>query len=296
MKTVLITGANGFVSWYLIRDLLQKEYTIIATGKGASRLSFTNPNLIYETLDFTDENLVLAIFKKHQPNLVVHAGAMSKPDECELNREAAFLTNASGTKHLLKAAALYKSYFLFVSTDFVFAGNSLHYKEDDLLAPVNYYGETKKLAEDAVQAYPFNWSIVRTILVYGKPMSGRQNILTLVANALQKGEPLKIFSDQTRTPTYVEDLSGALVQLLEKRSNGIFHISGTDAVTPYQMACAVAEHFGFAIAKIENVTAATFQQPALRPPITGFDLTKAATQLSYKPTSFNGGLQKTFEV
>ena len=295
MKTVLITGANGFVNWYLIRDLLQKAYTIIATGKGAPRLQFTHRNLIYETLDFTDENSVLSIFKKHQPNLVVHAGAMSKPDECELNRDAAFLTNVSGTKHLLNAAALYNSYFLFVSTDFVFAGKSLHYKESDALAPVNYYGETKKLAEDAVQAYPLNWSIVRTILVYGKPMSGRQNILTLVANALQKGEPLKIFSDQTRTPTYVEDLSGALVHLLEKRSTGIFHISGTDAVSPYQMACAVAEHFGFDVAKIENVTAATFQQPALRPPITGFDLTKAATQLAYKPTSFKEGLRKTFE-
>lgn len=227
--------------------------------------------------------------------MVVHAGAMSKPDDCELQQDLAKLTNLTGTEFLLQAAAQYKSYFLFVSTDFVFEGKSLHYKEGDALAPVNYYGVTKKLAEEAVQNYPFEWSIVRTILVYGRPMSGRQNILTVVANALQKGEPLRIFSDQTRTPTYVEDLSRALVTMLENKSTGIFHISGEDVITPYHMACAVATHLGYDPDTIEDVTVATFQQPALRPPITGFDLTKAITKLNYKPTSFTEGLRKTFE-
>lgn len=296
MKTVLITGANGFVSWYLIRDLLAGNIKIIATAKGTSRLPFQDEKLVYETLDFTDAEQVTAVFEKHQPDMVVHAGALSKPDECELHKEAAYNTNVRGTEQLLQAAARYKSYFLFVSTDFVFEGKSLQYKEDDDLQPVNYYGLTKKWAEETVRNYPFNWSIVRTILVYGKPMSGRQNILTMVANALQKGEALKIFSDQTRTPTYVEDLSSAIISMLQKRSTGIFHIAGADAVTPYQMACAVAGHLGYEANRIENVTAAVFQQPALRPPITGFDLTKAATELFYKPTSFAAGLKKTFEV
>src|SRR5215218_1234852 len=173
MKTVLITGANGFVACYLIRTLLQKPYSIVATGKGPSRLPFSNSKLVYETLDFTNEEAVTAVFKKHKPDIVVHAGAMSKPDECELNRDAAFQTNVHGTEYLLQSAAEYQSYFLFVSTDFVFEGKSLHYSESDALGPVNYYGETKKLAEAAVQKYAFDWSIVRTILVYGKPISGR---------------------------------------------------------------------------------------------------------------------------
>lgn len=296
METVLITGANGFVSWYLIRDLLDHNYKIVATGKGPSRLPFQDERLVYETLNFTDAGDVAAVFEKHQPHLVVHAGAMSKPDECEVQQEEAMLTNVRGTEFLLQAAAQYKSYFLFVSTDFVFEGKSLHYKEGDKLAPVNYYGLTKKQAEEAVQQYPFAWSIVRTILVYGKPMSGRQNILTVVANALQKGEPLRIFSDQTRTPTYVEDLSRGLATMLEKKSTGIFHISGEDVITPYHMACAVAAHFGYNGDTIENVTATTFQQPAARPQITGFDLTKTKTMLNYQPTSFAEGLRKTFEV
>jgi dTDP-4-dehydrorhamnose reductase len=271
MNTVLITGSNGFVACYLIQMLLQKSYTIIATGKGPSRLPFSDPKLLYETLDFTNEEAVTAVFEKHKPNIVVHAGAISKPDECEQNRDAAFQTNVRGTEYLVQAAAKLQSYFLFISTDFVFEGASLHYKESDALAPVNYYGETKMLAEAAVQKYPFQWSIVRTILVYGKPISGRQNLLTMVANALQKNETLKIFNDQTRTPTYVEDLAYALAKMIDKKSTGIYHISGEDVITPYHIALAVAKYLQLDEQKIEAATVATFAQPAARPPITGFD-------------------------
>jgi dTDP-4-dehydrorhamnose reductase len=296
MKTILITGANGFVSWYLVRDLLKQDHKIIATSRGVSRLSFQDPRLIYETLDFTNADDVNAVFKKYKPDVVVHAGAMSKPDECEINRDAAFLTNVKGTEYLLQAAALCKSFFLFVSTDFVFEGKSLHYIERDALNPVNYYGETKKLAEEAVQNYVGKWSIVRTVLVYGKPMSGRQNILTIVAQMLESGEPYKVFNDQTRMPTYVEDLATALITILHKQATGIFHICGIDVLTPYQMACAAAEHLGYAIDQLEKVTAATFKQPAARPPVTGFDLSKAAAALGYKPTPFAEGLKKTFAI
>jgi dTDP-4-dehydrorhamnose reductase len=233
--------------------------------------------------------------EKYKPAVVVHAGAISKPDDCEQDKETAFQVNIKGTHHLLHAAAACKSHFIFMSTDFVFEGKSLAYKETDALQPVNYYGQTKVEAEKAVQMYPFTWTIVRTVLVYGKPMSGRQNLLTNVVAALKKGESLKIFNDQMRTPTYVEDLANALAEMIRKESPGIFHISGNDVLTPYQMAVAAAGQVGLDGRMIIPVTAETFQQPALRPPITGFDLTKAATELSYTPTSFANGLAKTFE-
>jgi dTDP-4-dehydrorhamnose reductase len=132
--------------------------------------------------------------------------------------------------------------------------------------------------------------------VYGKPMSGRQNILSIVAQTLQKREPYQVFSDQTRMPTYVEDVALALTSLINKQSTGIFHISGSDVLTPYQMACAVAKHLKLDEKLIAEVTSATFLQPAVRPPVTGFDLTKAKTELFYKPTSFAEGLKKTFEI
>lgn len=300
MQKVLITGANGFVGYYLAKQLLKSNHFVIATGKGACRLPFASPHpiairFIYETLDFTNDEEVKNVFEKHQPNVVVHCGALSKPDECELNKEAAFLTNVTGTINLLNAATKFKSFFIFLSTDFVFSGEDGMYKEEDKRKPVNYYGQTKLLAEDEVQQYKWDWAIVRTVLVYGKPFLSRQNILTNTANALQKGEELKIFDDQVRTPTYVEDLANAIISIINKKAKGIYHVSGEDVMTPYGIAVAVAHHLHLDASLIEKVTEKDFDQPAKRPLKTGFDISKAKRELDYSPVSFEEGLRRTFE-
>src|SRR5919199_4571779 len=164
MPTILITGANGFVGYYLTLQLLQQSYKVIATGKGENRLPFTDANFVYESLDFTDEENIKAVFEKYRPDVVIHGGAISKPDECELHKEKAYLINVTGTELLLQQATVYQSFFVFISTDFVFSGEEKRYKEEDATGPVNYYGQTKVLAEAAVRQYPHDWSIVRTVL------------------------------------------------------------------------------------------------------------------------------------
>lgn len=295
MQTVLITGANGFIGQYLTRQLLQKGFSIIATGKGACRLPFTHSNLVYEPLDFTEKEAIDNLVQKYGPQVIVHAGALSKPDACELDKKTAYLINVTGTIHLLQAAQTCMAFFVYLSTDFVFEGNNLHYKEEDALSPVNYYGETKKRAEGEVKKYEWGWSIVRTILVYGHPRGSRHNILTMVAEGLKEGKTFKIVNDQVRTPTYVEDLVGGIVTIIEKRKAGIYHLSGSDVTTPYQMACAAADYLGLDKTKIEKVTAESFNEPARRPRTTGFNLTRAKTELQYQPTPFAIGLRKTFE-
>jgi len=295
MQTVLITGANGFIGQYLSRQLLHKGCKVIATGKGESRLSFTHENLVYQTLDFTVKEEVENVLQQYQPQIIVHAGALSQPNTCEQDKETAFLINVTGTQHLLQASQKCKAFFVYLSTDFVFEGTQLNYKEEDALAPVNFYGETKKRAEREVQQYPLGWSIIRTILVYGHPRGSRHNILTMVAEGLKEGRALKIVDDQVRTPTFVEDLVSGIVTIIEKRKEGIFHLSGSDVTTPYQMACAVAYYLELDKSQIEKVTAESFNEPARRPRTTGFDLTKAKMELNYKPTPFDVGLRKTFE-
>ena len=295
MKTVLVSGANGFIGWYLVRDLLANGFRVIATGKGPSRLAVDCANFQYETLNFTDRAEVNAVVERFTPDALIHAGAMGRPVECEMNRDAALRTNVTGTDYLLEAAAAHRCHFVFISTDFVFDGTSLGYTEADAFGPVNYYGHTKAWAEAAVNRYPFDWSIVRTILVYGKPMTGRENLLTIVADKLRNGETYQVFSDQTRMPTYVEDLSAGIVTIVQKQATGIYHLSGNDVLTPYQMALELANHFDFDGNRIVEVTSATFKQPALRPPKTGFDLSKAKTELGYVPTPFKDGLRKMFD-
>ena len=294
MQTVLITGANGFVGTYL-SQLLLSDYKVIATGKGACRLDIDHPHFRYESLDFTQEKEVLTVLATFKPDIIVHAGAWSKPDDCELHKEQAFLANVTSTDYLLRAAARLKSFFIFLSTDFVFSGNEGMYGEEDPAAPVNYYGQTKLEAESLVNQYPYAWSIVRTVLVYGKPHGSRHNLLTMVANALKNGQSLKIFDDQVRTPTYVEDLAQGIKSIIDKRAQGIYHISGEDVRTPYQMAVEVADFLKLDKDLVEKVTEASFNQPARRPLKTGFNLAKAKRDLGYLPTPFKEGLKKTFQ-
>ena len=295
MQTLLVTGANGFIGQYLTAALLQKGYNILATGRGAYRSSLVHPQLQYQALDFTQSDAVAELLRVHRPQVVVHAGALSKPDDCERNRVAAYVTNVTGTQNLLAAAAKSKSFFVYLSTDFVFDGSRLNYTESDPLQPVNYYGQTKKEAEEAVQQYPYGWSIVRTILVYGNPRGSRPNLLTRVAEGLKVGRPLKIVDDQVRTPTFVEDLVTGMVNIIDGRKGGIYLLSGKDVTTPYNMACAVADYLKLDKERIEKVTAASFNEPAQRPRTTGFDLTKAQKDLGYAPVSFDEGLRRTFE-
>lgn len=292
---VLITGANGFLGHYLTQQLLQKRTEVIATGKGNCRLPFSGAaNFVYAPMDFSEAENVKAVFGQHKPTVVVHAGAISKPDECEENNEATWLANVTGTANLLATAEKNNCPFIYISTDFVFDGVKGMYTETDEPNPVNYYGQTKLAAEKLVQRYDGNWAIVRTVLVYGKPLSGRSNILTIIKEKLEKGERYKVVSDQIRTPTYVEDLATGIILIIDKNKTGTWHLSGADVLTPYAMACAAADYLQLDKNLLTEVTAASFTQPAVRPPKTGFNISKAKSELGYNPLSFAEGLQKTF--
>jgi dTDP-4-dehydrorhamnose reductase len=292
---ILLTGANGFLGYYLTEKLLQKKYDVIATGKGSCRLPFGHfDNFSYHEMDITDPFSVHDVFEKNSPAVVIHAGAISKVDDCELNQWEAYRVNTEATVTMLVNAEEHKSFFIFVSTDFVFDGEKGMYKEDDQTNPVNFYGKTKLEAEDAVKEYPYDWSVVRTILVYGNPQANRANIVTVVKDKLEKGEKYNVVDDQVRTPTFVGDLVDGIIAIVEKKAKGLFHISGEDTWTPYQMAVKTAEYLGLNSSLINKVTAADFSQPAKRPPKTGFVIDKARKVLGYAPLSFEEGLKRTF--
>ncbi|HEX6846728.1 MAG TPA: SDR family oxidoreductase [Chitinophagaceae bacterium] len=292
---VLITGANGFLGYFLVEQLLANEYPVIATGRGKCRLPFSaHKNFQYLEMDFTDPFSIHDVFETMKPEVVVHAGAMSKPDECETNQMLAYLVNVEGTVQLLINSEELKSFFIFLSTDFVFDGEKGMYREEDLPGPVNYYGRTKLEAEEAVREYEHDWAIVRTVLLYGKNHSGHANILKIVKEKLEKGEEYNVVDDQVRTPTYVEDLARGIVSIIEKKATGIFHLSGKDLLTPYQMAIKTADQLKLDGSVLKKVTADSFSQPARRPLKTGFIIDKAKKELGYDPISFEEGLKKTF--
>ena len=289
---ILITGANGLLGQHLTAELAGLGYEVVATGKGPSRLpSGNHPGLTYLEMDFTNDAQVQQVMSAQRPDIVVHGGAMTQIDECEQNQDACFEANVQGTAQMLLAAEVYSSHFIFISTDFVFDGIKGNYAEDDHLNPVSWYGFSKIQAESTVETSEISWAIVRTCLVYGSPLAGtRSNILTWVKKSLEDGKPIKVVSDQLRTPTYVGDLVTGIMQVINKKAEGIFHLAGSDKLSPFDMAISAAKHLQLNEELIEKVDASTFTQPAKRPPRTGLDITKARTELGFEPRNFENNL------
>lgn len=289
---VLITGSNGLLGQYLVQTFAaDPRYTIIATGRGENRLRRRH-GYTYEPLDFTDKDAVAALVKKHMPQVIIHSGAMTQVDDCERNKEACWAANVDATQYLLEAATPLQSFFLQLSTDFIFDGLAGPYQEDDAPNPISYYGATKVAAERLVKHAALPWAIVRTVLVYGVADDPRRsNIITWVKQNLEQGKSIKVVDDQWRTPTLVQDLALGCKLVVDQRATGVFHISGKEVLTPYQMALQVADYFKLNAALMEKVTADTFTQVGKRPAKTGFVIDKATNVLGYTPRTFAEGLK-----
>jgi dTDP-4-dehydrorhamnose reductase len=294
-NTVLVTGSNGMLGRQLIGRLLaDTTFRIIATGKGPCRLPFAQGlRFSYYDLDITDGLALTKFILLQSPANIVHAAAMTQPDPCELDPIGCWHVNVTATRFLTEAAAAVGSYLVYISTDFVFDGEAGPYKETDRPCPVNYYGTSKLAAEKAVGASSLRSSILRTVLVYGAALAGtRPNLVSWVKESMEKGVPIKVVSDQWRTPTYVDDLARAVVLAVERQPSGIFHVSGKDGMSPYDMALRVAARMGVDATGISRVDASTFSQPAKRPRRTGFLLDKARRELGFDPLSFDEALQE----
>ncbi|RZL44542.1 MAG: NAD-dependent epimerase/dehydratase family protein, partial [Pedobacter sp.] len=182
-------------------------------------------------------------------------------------------------------------HFIYVSTDFVFDGLKGPYKEQDEAKPVSFYGESKLAGEKVTQQMKGDWTIIRTILVYGilKDMS-RSNIVLWAKGALEKGNPINVVNDQWRMPTLAEDLAKACLLAVEHRTKGIYHISGKDMMSIVDLVKRVADFWNLDKSLINEISSDSLGQEAKRPKKTGFILDKAMTDLNYQPHSFEKGL------
>jgi len=289
---VLITGSNGLLGQHLIPLFVADErYEVIAAGRGVNRLP-SRQGYTYESVNLRNTVSVQQLLEKHHPDIIIHAAAMTQVDECERNKDACWDTNVAATRYLIQAAEKYNAFFLFLSTDFIFDGLEGPYREDDAPNPLSYYGASKVAAERMIRNSKLPWAIVRTVLVYGTAIDmQRSNIITWVKNNLQQGKKIKVVDDQWRTPTLVQDLAEGCKLVADKQATGIFHISGNEMLSPYEMAVQTAQFFKLDLRLIEKVNAKSFVQPAKRPAKTGFVIDKAVQELGYQPRSFAEGLE-----
>lgn len=291
---IFVTGTNGLVGSYVVHELLQRGYEVFASSRTGDASAFNRyQNYRFIQVDFADPYSLQDAFEFVQPDVVVHCGAMSKPDECELKQAEAFDANVFGTVQLLLNAQPFAAFFIHLSSDFIFNGQQGMHTETDQPDPLSYYGKTKLQAEEAVMEYPHDWSIVRTVFVYGKPFHGRDCFISMIAKKIEANEPFKVVNDQQRTPTHAADLAKGIAAIIEKRATGIFNLAGKDVLTPYAMAVATADYLKRPDHQLMAVTRADFKETAERPLKGGLNIDKARRALDYQPLSFSEGLQKT---
>ena len=289
---VLLTGGNGLLGQKLIPLLLSDDtiYPVI-TSRGAARFDQPYQDFQYFDLDITKREHVFNIVHLVQPDIIIHTAAMTNVDYCEQHQNECWEVNVQSVAHLLHAAEAYNSFFIHLSTDFIFAGGKRYLTEEDTPRPINFYGQSKLQAEALVQQSRVKHAILRTALVYGLVLGmSRSNIVLWVKSSLEAQRPIRVVDDQYRTPTLAEDLAIGCYLVAKQRAEGVYNISGGEVLTPYQIALEVANVFQLDSSLISRTDASEFSQPAQRPPETGLIIDKARSSLGFEPHTFREGL------
>lgn len=295
---ILLTGANGILGIELLKSLAKSGFSVLATGKGKFRHNdlIINDSIRYAEVELSNVEALEKSIISFQPTHILHLGAITQVDDCELNKEFCYSINVDASKIIFEQAKKIGATVIYLSTDFVFDGESGPYAEGDLASPINHYGFTKMTAENLLKGNGGEYCIIRTILLYGKvASSNRSNFIHWVKENLESKNPIKVVNDQFRTPTYIPDLVKGIILALETGARGVYHISGGETLTPYDMAIEVATHLKLDKSLISAVNASTFTQPAKRPLKTGFNINKAIEQLGYQPTPFKEALAEIFD-
>lgn len=284
-QRVLITGANGLLGQQLVATMGRTvEYDVLATGRD-ERLLCRDASCGYTPMDIADPEDVKRVFVDFAPSVVVNCAAMTQVDQCEEQRDACWRVNVNAVESLVKACKAHGSRLVQVSTDFIFDGCAGPYAEGDRPHPVNFYGRSKLAAENVVRQLGLKrWSIVRTVLVYGTGHElRRSNIALWVLGELAAGRPIRVVTDQFRSPTYAPDLASGIERIVRQQRDGVFHLSGREIVSVYDFARRLARAFDLDPELVLPTDSRQFKQPAARPPRTGFIILKAETELGYRP-------------
>ncbi len=290
MKRVLVCGSNGLLGQrlaFLFEG--ESDYEVLHTSH---HRSFANGKILldYTQLDISNRSDVKSLVTSYRPDVILNAAAMTNVDACEREREQAWKMNVTAVENLVESCRRIDAKLVHVSTDYVFDGKTGNYSEDDRVNPVNYYGKTKLAGENVIISSEIEYSILRTIVVYGFGINVKTNFALWVINSLNDKKKIRCVDDQISNPTHVHDLATAMKISIDVDARGIFHIPGAEIISRYDFALKAAEIFGYDKALITKIKTAELEQLAQRPLNTSFNFEKAKKMLRYNPMSVAQGL------
>jgi dTDP-4-dehydrorhamnose reductase len=219
---------------------------------------------------------------------VIHTAALSQPNRCEQEPDLSYATNVEATRVVAQFCGSHQIPFAFTSTDQVFDGLAAPYDETSSPSPISVYGRHKVKAEAIIQALHPAAAICRMPLLYGPPSPTAECFLQGFLRTLRAGQPLHLFTDEFRTPVYVEDAALGLLLALE-RTSGLLHLGGPERLSRYDFGLRMAEVFGLDKGLILPSKQADVTLPAPRPPDVS-STSQKAFKLGYRPRDTMAGL------
>jgi len=221
---------------------------------------------------------------------------MTNVDKCEQEKALASMVNMEGTRNIAEQSKKYNFFMIYVSTDYVFSGTKGLYKETDETNPINNYGLTKLKGEKIVKKLLKEWCIVRPSVIYGStPAAGKVNFALWLIQNLRQKEAVKIITDQWVSPTLNTNLAEMILEITERRLNGIYHLAGATSLNRYKFAQLIADTFNLQKTLIIPANSNEMNWIARRPKNTTLNVEVTSRTLKNKPLEIEEALGRLKE-
>ncbi len=246
-----------------------------------------------DTLDIRDRAAVQQFLDEERPRTVINCAAYTAVDDCETHEDEAHAINGAAVDVLAHSCNRIGAKLIHISTDYVFDGNaSIPYRETDRVAPQSAYGRSKLEGEIAA-AHAERHLIVRTAWLYGH---GGRNFVEAIRGQINKGvSSLRVVSDQFGTPTLVDDLACAILDLEAVDAEGMIHAVNSGVTNWHGFASSIVKILGKSI-NVIPVSTDEFPRPAPRPAYSVLDTTRLNTLIGHDQPSWQDGLRRYLDA
>ena len=272
----LVTGSAGLVGHQVVKDLSETHEVFSCYNK--SKPEYGNA----VKMDLLNHEMISNVMSEKNPDIVIHLAAMTAVDLCETDQDNAFKINSQATEILAKESSKINAFIVYVSTDYVFDGNTGMYEENDTTNPLGFYGKSKLLGEKSIQNFSSNWCIARTSTPFGLHPTKKSFPIWVIEN-LQKQKQIDVLTDQFTSPTYVPSLSRMLIEISERHLTGIIHVAGASKISRYEMASLVSDKLGLDGKLLREISINDIKWEAQRPKDSSLNVSKAISILNHKP-------------
>ncbi len=256
MKNILATGAVGLVGSRFL-ELYADQYHV------------DNIDIV-SGVDITNIEQVRQFVSDHPTDTLIHLAAFTDTNKAFAENGdqngLCYRVNVVGTKNIIEVCKEFGIHLIHISTDFVFDGtNTAPYTESDQPNALEWYGKTKQMAEEIVQNSGISYTILRIAYPYRANFENKPDLIKKIRLGLESGKLYPQFTDTIITPTFIDDIAAAFDQVIKSKPQGIFHITGSTALSPYELAQKVAAAYGFDPSIVKEGSLTEYLKTASRP-------------------------------